>query len=89
MHASLKTLCNQIQSAEQSARPALASKLIQMADSLGEAFSMEDAHEIASVLSPIGSLEIIGTELRKERNPERIRALMTEAMKLRSQLAGS
>ncbi len=89
MHASLKSLVSEIQSAEHSARPALAKKLISTAGALGDGFSMEDANEIAFLLSPIGALETIGTELRKERDPERIRAMMTEAMRLRGQLTRS
>lgn len=89
MHPSLKTLCNQIQSAEKSARPAIAKQLIGAADSLGDGFTMEDANEIASMLTPVGKLDDLSAELRKEKNPERIRTLMTEAMKLRGQLAGS
>jgi hypothetical protein len=89
MHASLLNLCNQIKSAEASARPALARKLIQTAESLGEAFTMSDATEIASALNPIAALEAVRVKLRDERNPERIRILMSEAMTLRGQLAGS
>lgn len=87
MNAQLLEVCGRIKTTSGSQRAAHVAELIAKADALGDALTMEDVDAIKASLSPIGELEDLRAKLHEEKNPERIRTLMVQAMKLRNQLA--
>src|SRR5579883_2886203 len=86
MNASLLKICDQIKATDGHARAKHVQALLTQAESLGDSLSLEDANGIAAALSPIGELNAVNAKLRTERNQEKVRALMMEAMKLRNQM---
>ena len=86
MNTSLIEISNRIKSTSGSERAKHVSALIAKADALGDALTMEDVDAIRASLSPIGELKSTMAAMDDERNPERIRTLMAEAMKLRNQM---
>ena len=87
MNDKIKDICNQIRAASKTERPPLVRSLIleAMADNEGDAFKETLAH-IESSLGQLAILDDIRDDLRKERDPERIRGLITAALKLRNQM---
>jgi hypothetical protein len=87
MNDTIKNLCNKIRTASKEERPPLVRDLIleAMAHDEGEEFKNCLAH-IESSLGLLPILDDIRDDLRKERDPEKIRGLMTAALKLRNQM---
>jgi hypothetical protein len=87
MNDTIKNLCNKIRTASKEERPPLVRNLIleAMTQGEGEEFKTCLAH-IESSLGLLPILDDIRDDLRKERDPEKIRGLMTAALKLRNQM---